>query len=89
MSTPLTFDTATAVERIGGPSEEWLITKLRSGAFPGRKIGRHWRLTEVDIQEILEICSNRTRRPASKPVQLSSGTAAGLTRTSRKRLAAL
>lgn len=86
MPPSLTYDVAAASERIGAPSDEWLTVNLRHGRFPGRKIGRHWRLTEDDIQEILEICSNKHRRPTSKKATPSAGAADGLTPTSRKRV---
>jgi hypothetical protein len=47
-----------AVKMIGAPSRRWLIMRLRDGRFPGRKIGREWRLTDGDISDILDICKN-------------------------------
>jgi hypothetical protein len=38
-------------------SERWLADNLRSGRFPGKKIGRQWKLSEGDIATIIEICS--------------------------------
>ncbi|GAY18732.1 hypothetical protein MSZK_54580 [Mycobacterium sp. shizuoka-1] len=89
MPPSLTYDLAAATERIGAPSTEWLIVNLRHGRFPGRKIGRHWRLTDDDIQAILDICSNRHQRLNPKKNVASASVATGLTPTSRKRVAGL
>ena len=43
---------------IGAPSRRWLIERLRDGRFPGRKIGKCWRLTDQDITDILDLCKN-------------------------------
>ena len=78
----LTYSSGDAAIRMGAPSERWLIEKLRAGAFPGRKVGRHWRMTDSDISDALAACSNEVRRiqAAATPGR------AGLTPTSRKRV---
>ncbi len=53
-----TYTLDQAVRQIGGPSPRWLMEKLRSGQFPGRKIGKSWRLTDQDIADILDLCKN-------------------------------
>jgi hypothetical protein len=53
-----TYTLDQAVRQIGGPSPRWLMEKLRSGQFPGRKIGKSWRLTDEDIADILDACKN-------------------------------
>jgi hypothetical protein len=40
-----------------GKSERWLADKLRGGQFPGRKIGRTWKLTPDDLDEIVRLCA--------------------------------
>ena len=82
MPPALTYSLAEATERMGAPSERWLMLKLRAGAFPGRKVGRYWRMTEEDIADALDVCSNDVRRIPAK----AKPSAAGLTPTSRKRL---
>lgn len=72
-----TFSVAQAVGQIGAPSERWYIERLRSGYFPGRKIGRHWRMTEQDIIDALDICKNEGLTAAPT----------GITARSRKRVA--
>jgi hypothetical protein len=44
--------------RIGAPSRRWLIERLRDGRFPGRKIGREWRMTDEDIEVAIDLCKN-------------------------------
>ena len=66
---------------MGAPSERWLIEQLRSGRFPGRKVGRHWRMTDADINTALDICSNEGLRNVA-----STAPAVGLTARSRRRL---
>lgn len=54
---PLTYRLAEAAQRIGGVTERWLATELRAGRISGHKIGRQWRMSEADIQDII----NRSR----------------------------
>ena len=66
-----------------GCSERWLIEQLRANRLPGRKIGRHWRLTDEDIENALALCANGARKGvAATPRPEGSG----LTSTSRKRV---
>ncbi len=75
-----TFSTAEANEQIS-PSERWLIEQLRAGRFPGRKVSRHWRMTEQDIIDALDVCRNDVPRISDVvPV-------VGLTPRSKKRAA--
>jgi hypothetical protein len=80
----LTYDTATSVHKMGGPSERWLIEQLRSGRFPGRKVGRRWRMTDKDISDALDICGNNIRRVALN--NRGHSPSFGLTPTSRKKM---
>ncbi|KUI20482.1 hypothetical protein AU192_16385 [Mycobacterium lehmannii] len=84
-TTNLTYSSADAADKMGAPSERWLIEKLRSGVFPGRKVGRHWRMTEEDIADALTACSNEVRRIPAEAMPSPSG----LTLTSRKRVMGL
>ena len=67
-----TYSTAESPELIGAPSERWLIERLRSGPFRGRKIGRHWRMTEQDIADALDVCANDSRVASTVPRGLMS-----------------
>lgn len=78
---PITHDIPAACTAMGAPSERWLIEQLRCGRFPGRKVGRHWRMTDADINTALDICSNEGLRNVA-----STATAVGLTARSRRRL---
>ena len=60
---PLTHSLAEAARRIGGVTERWLATELRAGRISGHKIGRQWRMSEADIQDIIKK-SRVTPRPA-------------------------
>ena len=77
----LTYPLSEAAERLGG-TQRWLADGIRAGKFPARKIGKHWRMTDADINAVLEIVKNPTYvMPETGPRGLS------LTRTSRRRLA--
>ncbi|MUM06788.1 hypothetical protein B5P44_18655 [Mycobacterium sp. CBMA 213] len=60
---PLTYSLAEAAQRIGGVTERWLATELRVGRISGHKIGRQWRMSEADVQDIIDK-SRVTSRPA-------------------------
>ena len=79
MANSETYSTAESAELIGAPSERWLIERLRAGYFRGRKIGRHWRMTEQDIADALDVCANDSRIAGSGP--------RGLTPRSAKKVA--
>lgn len=77
-----TYAAEEAAELMGAPSVRWLIEQLRAGRFQGYKVGRHWRMTEDDVLAAVEACRPpRTRRLAEASMS------AGLTRTSRRRVA--
>jgi hypothetical protein len=79
----LTYSTAEAAEQMGAPSERWLVEQLRTGRFRGRKVGRLWRMTEQDILDALDNCSN------DRPHIAAAAPGKGLTPRSRRRLADL
>lgn len=58
--------------RMGAPSRRWLIERLRDGRFPGRKVGREWRMTDEDIEAALDACKNDPQIVA-RPTGLASG----------------
>jgi len=76
-----THSTGEAAEIFGAPSERWYIEQIRSGRFPGRKIGKKWRVTDNDILTALNICRNEQHvaDPEVLPV-------VGLTPRSKQRL---
>lgn len=88
MTFPLTYDLAAAAERIGGVSEKWLAVQLRRGKLPGRKIGRHWRMTQSDIEAAVEVFGVGPQANSGEGGSVSTKDGpAGLTKTSRRRLA--
>lgn len=49
-------------------NERWLADGLRGGRFPGHKIGGEWRLTDGDLDAIIDAC----RVQGSSPVNGSA-----------------
>lgn len=62
----------------------WLTEQVRAGRFPAKKIGRHWRMTDQDIADALDICANDFRCSTADVAIASS-----LTPRSRKKVAGL
>jgi excisionase family DNA binding protein len=83
MSARRAHSTAEAAEQIGC-SERWLIEQLRANRFPGRKVGRHWRMTDRDIADALDLCGNEHRNAYSDVLPV-----VGLTPRSKQRLSKL
>lgn len=40
-------------------SKQWLRKKIRAGQITAHKLGRHWVMTDDDIEQMLETFSNR------------------------------
>lgn len=81
-----TLPVSVGAERLG-VSEDWYMRQLRKSRFPGRKIGRSWRLTEDDIRAAIEIVARPavSTPPASVESSAAPGSfAAGLTPRSRR-----
>ena len=84
---PLTHSLGVVAEKINAPSERWVLLRVRNGTFPARKIGRNWVMTDQDIADALDVCSNgfkRATKQSSTSAKLPPST--GLTPTSRRRL---
>jgi len=60
--------------------ERWLTRQLRSGRFHGTKVGRHWRMSDRDIEAALEVLS-------PNPLNVIDHPALGLTPASLRRRA--
>lgn len=67
------------VEAGWAPSTHYLIVRLRRGEIPGRKVGRHWRMSDDDIATYVASLSNK-----AAPVEPSHG---GLSLASMRRRA--
>jgi hypothetical protein len=65
---PHTHSVSEVCEMIGCDSEDWLIDRVGNGIFPARKIVRHLRFTDADIEAILKACVNEPRRGAEPHV---------------------
>jgi predicted transcriptional regulator len=37
-------------------NEQWLVRQLRAGRFTASKIARNWRLTDADIENVIQTC---------------------------------
>lgn len=61
------------------PSVMFLTLRLRRGEISGHKIGRHWRMSDADVQDYLE--STRNRASVEEPRRI------GLTAASMRRRA--
>ncbi|ALF00482.1 excise [Mycobacterium phage BoostSeason] len=78
----LTYPVADVARRIPC-SERWLTEQIRAGRIPGRKVGRHWRMTEADIEAALE--SFRVA-PESGRKSVAAERPFALTATSQRRI---
>lgn len=54
---PHTHSLEEACALIGCESKDWLVDRVRNGAFPGRKIVRQLRFSDDDIAKIIERCA--------------------------------
>jgi hypothetical protein len=61
--TALTRSLEEAAELIGGVSAQQLAAQLRRRAIPGRKIARSWRMTDDDIQAVIDRSYQEPIRP--------------------------
>ena len=63
----------------------WLLRGIRSGRFEARKVGRHYRMTDEQIDAAIE---NLTTKPPTGPV-IDKPRGLSLTATSARRLKAV
>jgi len=68
-------------EMKNGP--RWLAERLNRGDLSGYRVGRTWRMTHRDVEDLIQLCRNR---PASREAMQADGYRAtsGLTPTSRR-----
>ena len=83
---PLVYELDEAACKLG-KSERWLADQLRSGRFPGRKIGRTWKLAPDDLDEIIRLCA-RAPESASpvEAVRPAQPQVSSMTRTTARRM---
>lgn len=48
--------------------ERWLTRQIAVGRFTARRVGRHWRMTQEDLDHALDVMANRAN-PTPQPVQ--------------------
>lgn len=51
--------------------ERWLTRQIAVGRFTARRVGRHWRMTQADLDAALDIMANRRDNPAPAPQPVS------------------
>jgi hypothetical protein len=83
---PLVYELDEAAVKLG-KSERWLADKLRGGQFPGRKIGRTWKLAPDDLDEIVRLCA--VALESAPPTDATNSVvpqSSSMTRTTARRL---
>jgi hypothetical protein len=67
--------------------QRWVVRKLRSGRFPGLRIGRNWFMTEADVESALSALRNdRKPQPEPEPAPRPVGILDGLSERAARRL---
>lgn len=49
------------------PSARWLQDQIRAKKIPAHKIGRHWIMTDSDIEQMLELTASTPAPKAEMP----------------------
>ncbi|MGY4711768.1 helix-turn-helix domain-containing protein [Mycolicibacterium sp. CBM1] len=80
-----TYSLDEVVAAINAPSVRWLQEQIRAGRVPARKFGRQWRMTNADVDAMLESLRNINTDPA-KSASRASTNALGLTPRSHRRV---
>lgn len=47
--------------------ERWLTRQIAVGRFTARRVGRHWRMTQDDLDHALAVMANRTTPATTAP----------------------
>jgi hypothetical protein len=68
-----------------GDPERWVVRQLRSGRFPGLKIGRNWFMTDADI-EAAQATLRNDPKPRPEPEPQPVGILGGLSERAARRL---
>jgi hypothetical protein len=61
---PQGHDLEEIVDAGWAPSTRWLQDRLRCGTIRGRKVGRHWKLSDADVEALVESLGNGHSSPA-------------------------
>jgi len=54
---------AEVVEAGWAPSVHYLVVRLRRKEIPGRKVGRHWVMSDDDVRAYIDSRSNHAAQP--------------------------
>lgn len=69
-----TYSLTEVAEQLCGDSmarpERWLTRQIAIGRFTARRVGRHWRMTQADIDAALAVMANHTT-PAAAPTTVA------------------
>jgi hypothetical protein len=65
-----TYSLAEVAEALGIDAEmkdpeTWLMRQIRAGRIRARKIGRHWHMTDADIDAALDVFASTPEPPAA------------------------
>ena len=71
--TPLTYSLEEAADLIGGITAAQLATQLRRRAIPGRRIVRGWRMTDDDIQAVIDRSYQEPVAPTANAFGIAPG----------------
>lgn len=86
-----TFSLEASAEKICGPDSGmkdpagWVLRQIKRGRFEAYKIGRHYRMTQDQIDAALKTISTHTSSAESSPPEKPAG-GLSLTATSARRL---
>ncbi|QBC86374.1 DNA-binding protein [Mycobacterium avium] len=90
-----TYSLAEVAEQVLPPEwtdgERWLARRLNRGQIRGYRVGRIWRMTEQQVEDLIDrFTNNANGRPATPTAEAPSAppisVADGLSRRSRRRL---
>ena len=80
-----TYSLAEVAEILCGDSlqrpERWLTRQIVAGRFSARKVGRHWRMTQDDLDYALDVIAT----PAAAPVEAKHASSGLSPRSMRNR----
>jgi hypothetical protein len=77
------FAAILGADKVMREPERFLIRQIKSGKIRARKVGRHWVMTEADVEFALEAFGNAIK-PEAPPVEVVNGLSSG---SARRRLA--
>lgn len=69
-------------------SERWLARRLNRGEISGYRVGRIWRMTQAQVDDLIERFTNDTTKPAQQQhnPEPAASVVDGLSQRSRRRV---